>query len=77
MKIIDLVTKQDLKNKQQSKKGIIMSEDYYRDGFDTGYSRRDRSNHEEPKTDGDKSSFKQGRKDGERRRKYQDELAED
>ena len=50
-------------------------EDYYYDGFNSGYGRNYlNDNHEYPQNDGDKYSYRAGYEDGQRRRKIKEEL---
>lgn len=48
--------------------------DYYNDGFNDGYGRRQYGPREYPQTDSDRYSYERGREDGERRRRISREL---
>ncbi len=54
-----------------------MSEDFYKNGYDDGYGRRNYGDRDYPQTDGDKYSYKRGVEDGQKRKKISDELEEE
>ena len=50
-------------------------EDWYNDGFNTGYGQAwKNSGHDYPQSDSDTYSYKRGREDGERHRRAAEEL---
>jgi len=53
-------------------------EDYYEDGFNTGYGRSYLNDgHDSPQSDGERYDYQQGIEDGQRRRRFADELEND
>ena len=48
--------------------------DFYQDGFDDGYGRKNYGERENPQDDCDKYSYRRGYEDGQRKKEVSDEL---